>query len=492
MTLIDPRKGVDWDFHQVITAAATMDWDANEGSTAYVKLTSNSAMNTPTNTQLGETLTLIIEPEGFTLDLSGWGGITWTEGAAPDVSLYTLCVLQFTFSNTGSGNIIVGDLVNCGLVLSIVDPVFPAMTVGVPITPFNLVALNGDTPYSYSVLAGSMPTGVSLNTSTGEVSGTPTVAGSNTVSFRVTDNNSDTGDTALVPWTVSAPVLSIADPTFPSMSPGVLMTPFFLSASNGTAPYTYSIQSGSLPTGVSLNPSTGEVSGTPTTASTGNVTFRVTDNVSDTADTSSIAWSVSAVGMTRVNAPVASGGCPNDTWNAGDAEEGDMVIFSYVGQGATSDFGSTAGWNFENYTNGTVTVGFVWRVVTAADEATGFNLSTMCLNPHSNTLYHYRKNSGDFTGIDVALDTTDESLSTSNITTTDNSLVLALFANQAAVDYTGVDNGFSNDNAVGGVPSIAPAAMHTSKEVNNAAVGVVTASGGSAAADSVAVIIAVK
>jgi len=55
---------------------------------------------------------------------------------------------------------------------------------------------------------------------------------------------------------------------------------------NGTAPFTYSILSGSLPTGLSLNASTGNVSGTPTPTLAVPVTFtiRVTDALSATAD----------------------------------------------------------------------------------------------------------------------------------------------------------------------------------------------------------------
>ena len=46
----------------------------------------------------------------------------------------------------------------------------------------------------------------------------------------------------------------------------------------GTAPFTYSIQSGQLPAGLSLNPSSGVVSGTPTTAGTYTFTSKVVDS----------------------------------------------------------------------------------------------------------------------------------------------------------------------------------------------------------------------
>lgn len=61
-----------------------------------------------------------------------------------------------------------------------------------------------------------------------------------------------------------------------------LGTPYsdVITANGGTSPYTFSIASGSLPPGLSLNSSTGEISGTPTTAATYTFEFRVDDSAS--------------------------------------------------------------------------------------------------------------------------------------------------------------------------------------------------------------------
>ena len=56
-----------------------------------------------------------------------------------------------------------------------------------------------------------------------------------------------------------------------------------LQASGGTSPYTWSIASGSLSTGLSLDASSGAITGTPTSAGTSNFTVQVTDASSDNA-----------------------------------------------------------------------------------------------------------------------------------------------------------------------------------------------------------------
>ncbi|MHC4714723.1 MAG: Ig domain-containing protein, partial [Planctomycetota bacterium] len=62
-----------------------------------------------------------------------------------------------------------------------------------------LAATGGVTPYSWSIVSGSLPTGLSLNSGTGEISGTPTTGGTSNFTVRATDSNTpaDTDDQAL-------------------------------------------------------------------------------------------------------------------------------------------------------------------------------------------------------------------------------------------------------------------------------------------------------
>ena len=67
-----------------------------------------------------------------------------------------------------------------------------------------------------------------------------------------------------------------------------------LVADGGSGNYTWSIIVGSLATGLTLDPVTGEVSGTPTTTATGYINFKVTDNVTAKTDTANLTFNIGA------------------------------------------------------------------------------------------------------------------------------------------------------------------------------------------------------
>jgi hypothetical protein len=130
----------------------------------------------------------------------------------------------------------------------------------------------GVAPYAFILSAGTLPTGLTLS-GAGLLSGTPTANGSFSFTVQATDS------TAPTPLVASqALVLQVADPVI-TITPTVLFSGVqdqaytgSLSASGGTAPYTFSLVSGSLPPGLALA-SGGAVSGTPTSG--GHFTFTV-------------------------------------------------------------------------------------------------------------------------------------------------------------------------------------------------------------------------
>lgn len=137
----------------------------------------------------------------------------------------------------------------------------------------SLAATGGAGGFTWSVTAGSLPSGLTL-ASSGTISGTPTATGTFNFTAQVKDS---VGTTASQVYTVSiASPLTITTTSIPDATVGVAYT-FTLQASGGTAPYTWSISSGTLPAGLTINSSTGVISGTPTTAGSSTITFKITD-----------------------------------------------------------------------------------------------------------------------------------------------------------------------------------------------------------------------
>ncbi len=180
-----------------------------------------------------------------------------------------------------------------------------SLTVGTAMASFSpLTPSGGATPYTYSVTTGTLPAGLSLNASTGAVTGTPsaTYTAANVV-FSVKDtNNVVASTTSTVSFTVVAATPSItatATTTAQSLTVGTAMTSFSpLTPSGGATPYTYSVTTGTLPAGLSLNASTGAVTGTPSAAySAANVVFSVQDaNAVVASTTSSVSFTAGPTG----------------------------------------------------------------------------------------------------------------------------------------------------------------------------------------------------
>nr|MCU0426134.1 putative Ig domain-containing protein [Candidatus Kapabacteria bacterium] len=143
----------------------------------------------------------------------------------------------------------------------------PALTANVGAAYSYTFLANGIPTPTYSLVSGTIPAGLSFNPSTGEFSGTPTTAGS--YGPIVIGASNSEGSITSIPFTIVVSSVNQA-PTWVNQTPSLIAnvgTAYsYIFLANGIPNPTYSLVSGTLPPGLSFNPSTGELSGTPTTA----------------------------------------------------------------------------------------------------------------------------------------------------------------------------------------------------------------------------------
>ncbi|MFH2068990.1 MAG: Ig domain-containing protein [Candidatus Omnitrophota bacterium] len=175
-------------------------------------------------------------------------------------------------------------LENCGSDSVVSDTQMAIITTSLPAgaagTAYSqkVQASGGIAPYSWSISAGSLPAGLSLNASTGAITGTLKIAGASRFTVRVTDSQNPAENvTKTLSVAVNPPVLGIITASFPDGAVRVAYSQR-LQATGGFFPYSWSISAGSLPAGLSLNASTGAITGTPKTTGTSKFTVRVTDS----------------------------------------------------------------------------------------------------------------------------------------------------------------------------------------------------------------------
>jgi hypothetical protein len=162
-------------------------------------------------------------------------------------------------------------------VITLAPPVLPPGAVGVSYSQA-ITASGGAGPYTFTVTSGTLPAGLTL-TPAGVLAGTPTTAGTATVTIRGTDVNGCFGSIvytiviAAVPPV--CPVITINPPTLPNGAVGVAYSQTF-TGSGGTGPYTFTVTLGTLPAGLTLTPA-GVLAGTPTAPGSTTFTVRGTD-----------------------------------------------------------------------------------------------------------------------------------------------------------------------------------------------------------------------
>ena len=257
---------------------------------------------------------------------------------------------------------------------------------------------------TFSIASGSLPAGLSLSSS-GVLSGTPQVPGTFVITVKVTDSNGCTGTGPTYTLTISCQTITVTNPSSNSGTYNVALSGSFTFTQSGVGTHTpavFTINSGSLPSGVSLS-SSGVLSGTPTQTGVFSITVKVTDANGCTGIGSTYTLTIAPnavnksyidVGNTQLAAGVAAPATPTviaAALSSGDSADvaityavtappvnGTLTIFNSngtflytpnVGNTATDSFTYTATANGVSVTR-TATITFTGRVW-YVDNATG-------------------------------------------------------------------------------------------------------------------------
>jgi hypothetical protein len=270
-----------------------------------------------------------------------------------------------------------------GPTITILPATLPAASTNVAFTQ-TFTASGGTSPYTWAE-TGTLPTGVTFNAATATLSGTPTQSGTFPITIKATDSTTGTGSpfSKSVGYTlaVSAPTITITPTTLPAAAIAVAYSQS-VTASGGTAPYTYSVTTGALPAGLTLS-TAGAITGTPTAGGSFSFTITAKDSGNFTG-TQNYSLTVNAPTITL--APPA--GSLTITTNAAFSQtftaSGGTAPYTYTEAGALP-----AGLTFVNgVLSGTATASGTFPItVTAKDSSTG-------AGPYSSAAIAYTLNVG--------------------------------------------------------------------------------------------------
>jgi phosphatidylserine/phosphatidylglycerophosphate/cardiolipin synthase-like enzyme/thiamine monophosphate kinase len=180
-----------------------------------------------------------------------------------------------------------------GNTVTVTNPGSQTGTVGTPAS-LQVSATDSASGQTLTYSATGLPAGLSINASTGLISGTPTTATAYSVTVTATDTTGAKGSASFT-WTINPATANTVTVTNPGSQTGTVGTPASLqvSATDSASGQTLTYSATGLPAGLSINASTGLISGTPTTATAYSVTVTATDTTG-AKGSATFTWTISA------------------------------------------------------------------------------------------------------------------------------------------------------------------------------------------------------
>ena len=267
----------------------------------------------------------------------GTGAVTWTKQSGtlpPGLTLSSAGVLSGTPTSGGTYAYVVAVADNAGTVATHSESVSiayatltmtgsaPTGEVGIAYS-FTPTISGGNGSNTVTVSSGSLPSWASLNSTTGAVTGTPTTAASTTFTLHCASGDGQTVNLSVTVLINAALALSGTAPTPKNVGDSFSWTP---TTTGGVGTIVYSIGSGSIPAGCSLNTSTGAITGTLTTAATYTFVVHAVDSLGASANTAT------QTVVVAVYVPA--------TWNPSDKSTGVTLSSGNTVAGGTNNSGA--------------------------------------------------------------------------------------------------------------------------------------------------------